>query len=218
MILVFVGAPGAGKGTQASLFIKEAGFTQLSTGDMFRDLLKNGKDDFASKVKKTIESGKLVSDKDTSNLLKINLKNALAKSKDKKIILDGYPRTVKQTKDLKEILNELKEELHLVVEFKIDETLLIDRLTNRRVCPNDGTTYHLKNMPPKIKGICDICGTKVIQRADDTEEKIKVRLETYHVETEPIINIYKKEGKLLEVNGSRNSEVIFKEMKSKLNI
>ena len=212
MIIVFVGAPGAGKGTQAKFFVRE-GWFQLSTGDMFRNLLKENTP-FAEEVKEIMNSGKLISDEITSKLFKMNLKKILANHN--KIILDGYPRTIKQVKHLETILEELGIKLNVVVNFIIDEKLLFERLTNRRVCPKCDATYNIKNYPPKIKGICDNDGEELLERDDDQSDKIKIRMDAFYKLTEPIINIYDNQNKVLRVDGAEEPLSLFKKIMTEL--
>ncbi len=213
MILIFLGAPGSGKGTQAEMF-KNEGWVHLSTGDMFRNLMKE-ETDFAKEVKAILASGELISDEITTKLLKMNFKNLLDTKKN--IILDGYPRTEQQVEDLKKIMDELSIKLTSIINFKMDEDLLVKRLINRRVCSICGKTYHLINSKPKQVGMCDNDSGKLIQRDDDFKEKIVVRMETYNKLTKPIISIYQEDKKVFDVDGNMNAKKVHKIIEEYLN-
>ncbi len=213
MVLIFLGAPGSGKGTQAELFKKD-GWVHLSTGDMFRDLMKE-ETDFAKEVKQIVASGELISDDITTKLLRMNFRKLV--DSEKHIILDGYPRTKQQVEDLQKIMDDLDIELTSVINFEIKEDLLIKRLINRRVCSVCGKTYHLINMKPKQPGICDNDNGKLIQRDDDHKAKIVVRLDTYNKLTKPIIGIYQEDNKVFDIDGNKEPQDLHKLIKEHLN-
>ncbi|HYW83284.1 MAG TPA: adenylate kinase, partial [Spirochaetia bacterium] len=178
MKLIFLGPPGAGKGTLAALISKEYSIPQISTGDIFRDAIKR-ETDLGKKVKEIVGRGDLVPDELTVSLVKERLSQPDAQ---KGYILDGFPRTIPQAEALGTF-----QKLDAVVDFAIDDALVIERLSGREICKNCGAIYHVKNMPSKVKGVCDKCGGPTYTRPDDSLESIKNRLEVYRKQTEPLI-------------------------------
>ncbi len=202
--LIFLGPPGAGKGTQAERLVKEKGFIQLSTGDILREAVKN-KTPLGLKAKEYMDKGELVPD----DLIIGIIKDKLEQLKDKDIILDGFPRTIPQAEALDKILKEVGRNLDAVILFKIPDELVIERLSGRRVDPKTGKIYHIKYNPPPE-------GVEVIQRDDDKEEVIKHRLEVYHKQTEPLVEFYKKQNKLVEVDASKSPDEVYNQILSVL--
>ena len=202
--LIFLGPPGAGKGTQAEKLVKEKGFIQLSTGDILREAVKN-KTPLGLKAKEYMDKGELVPD----DLIIGIIKDKLERLKDKDIILDGFPRTIPQAEALDKILKEVGRNLDAVILFKIPDELVIERLSGRRVDPKTGKIYHIKYNPPPE-------GVEVIQRDDDKEEVIKHRLEVYHKQTEPLVEFYKKQNKLVEVDASKSPDEVYNQILSVL--
>ena len=198
--LIFLGPPGAGKGTQAERLVKEKGFIQLSTGDILREAVKN-KTPLGLKAKEYMDKGELVPD----DLIIGIIKDKLEQLKDKDIILDGFPRTIPQAEALDKILKEVGRNLDAVILFKIQDELVIERLSGRRVDPKTGKIYHIKYNPPPE-------GVEVIQRDDDKEEVIKHRLEVYHKQTEPLVEFYKKQNKLVEVDASKSPDEVYNQI------
>ncbi len=198
--LIFLGPPGAGKGTQAERLVKEKGFIQLSTGDILREAVKN-KTPLGLKAKEYMDKGELVPD----DLIIGIIKDKLEQLKDKDIILDGFPRTIPQAEALDKILKEVGRNLDAVILFKIPDELVIERLSGRRVDPKTGKIYHIKYNPPPE-------GVEVIQRDDDKEEVIKHRLEVYHKQTEPLVEFYKKQNKLVEVDASKSPDEVYNQI------
>jgi adenylate kinase len=192
MKLIFLGPPGAGKGTIADLAVEKLGLPHISTGDLFRAAVKNGTS-LGLKVKDIMASGGLVPDELTIELVKERLSQ-----KDVAVgwILDGFPRTIPQAEALEKIAGVDK-----VVNFEVADEIVVGRLSGRRVCKSCGKIYHVKNMPPKKEGICDVDGGALYIRDDDKEEAIKVRLETYRKSTAPLIDWYGKKGSLLTIDG-----------------
>ncbi len=197
MQLILMGAPGAGKGTQAAELVKKFGIPQISTGDMFRAAVKEGTE-LGKKAAECMKSGALVPDEVTIGIVKERLsKEDCAKG----FILDGFPRTVEQADALEKILSELGKSLTQVLNIHVPEEDLVERAVGRRICKNCGSTYHVKFNPSKIENICDNCGGELYQRADDNAETMKNRLSVYEKSTRPLIEYYKKAGKYTEIDG-----------------
>ncbi len=192
MKLMFLGPPGAGKGTIADLAVEKLGLPHISTGDLFRAAVKNGTP-LGLKVKDIMASGGLVPDELTIALVEERLAQ---KDVSKGWILDGFPRTIPQAEALEKIAP-----VDSVVNFEVADEIVVGRLSGRRVCRTCGKIYHEKNMPPKKAGVCDVDGGELYTRDDDKEAAIKVRLETYRKSTEPLIAWYGKKGKLLTIDG-----------------
>jgi adenylate kinase len=197
MNLIFLGPPGAGKGTLAGLVSKEYAVPQISTGDIFRDAIKR-ETELGKKVKEIVGRGDLVPDELTVSLVRERLTQADAK---KGYILDGFPRTIPQAEALEKI-----QKLDAVVNFAIDDPLVIERLSGREICKNCGAIYHVKNMPSKVKGVCDKCGGPVVTRPDDSRESIMNRLDVYRKQTEPLIAFYQKKKLLRDIDSSKSPE------------
>ena len=197
MNLIFLGPPGAGKGTLAGLVSKEYAVPQISTGDIFRDAIKR-ETELGKKVKEIVGKGDLVPDELTVSLVRERLSQADAKPG---YILDGFPRTIPQAEAL-----ETFQKLDAVVDFAIDDALVIERLSGREICKNCGAIYHVKNMPTKVKGVCDKCGGPVVTRPDDTRESIMNRLDVYRKQTEPLIAFYQKKKLLRDIDSSKSPE------------
>ncbi|NLD48997.1 MAG: adenylate kinase [Clostridiaceae bacterium] len=197
MKLVILGAPGAGKGTQAVVISKKYNVPHISTGDIFRYNIKNNTE-LGKKAKEYIDNGLLVPDEVTINIVKDRLGNEDCKSG---FILDGFPRTIQQAGKLDEILESMGTKLDCVLNIQVPDTEIINRMSGRRVCSKCAMSYHINSNPPKDKGICNECGSPVIQRDDDKEETVLKRLETYHRQTEPLIEYYDQKGLLISVTG-----------------
>ncbi|HCZ06881.1 MAG: adenylate kinase [Thermotogota bacterium] len=202
MRLVFLGPPGAGKGTQAKILSKKLGIPHISTGDMLREAIASGSE-LGKRVETIVSSGALVSDDLMAEIVRERLSQADCSNG---FILDGYPRTVNQAETLKEILKELGTKLDLVILIDVDEETLVERITSRRVCPNCHAVFNLKNNPPKKDNICDHCGTQLVQREDDTEEVVRNRYKIYLEKTHPLIEYYEREGLLKKVPGDRSQD------------
>jgi len=197
MRLVLLGPPGAGKGTHAEVLVKEYGLPHVSTGDMLREAIKAGSP-LGLKAKAIMESGALVPDDIVIALVAERLKKDDAK---KGFILDGYPRTPEQGQSLDGMLKQLGMPLDLVIYFKTSLGMIISRLSGRRLCAQCNKNYHIKNFRPKIEGVCDACGGKLIQRPDDREEAVENRLNVYEAQTAPLIDYYASKKNLAEVDG-----------------
>ena len=202
--LIFLGPPGAGKGTQAQRLVEEKGFVQLSTGDILREAVKN-RTELGKKAKKYMDAGKLVPD----DLIIAIIEEKLKDLEGKDIILDGFPRTIPQAEALDKMLPSIGRSLDKVILFDIEDKEVIRRLSGRRVDPKTGKVYHVEFNPPPE-------GVEVIQRDDDKEEVIKKRLEVYHQQTAPLVEYYKKKNKLFVVDASKSPEEVYKEILSVL--
>lgn len=194
---MLLGPPGAGKGTLAQALSKDWDMVHVSTGDMLREALKQ-RTPLGLKAKEYMEKGKLVPDDIVIGLVSERLLKSDAK---KGFILDGFPRTVEQARELDQEIARLRMPLTAVLYFKTSLPVIIRRLSGRRVCRNCGKNYHVTNFRPKLEGVCDICGGKLIQRSDDKEETIEHRLKVYEKETSPLIDYYESEKLLQEVPG-----------------
>ena len=201
MHLIIMGAPGSGKGTAAVDLIKVYGIPHISTGDMFREAIKN-QTELGVLAKSLIDNGKFVPDEITCGLVK----ERLAKPDCQKgFLLDGFPRNLNQAIELEKILKELNLKLDAVINLEIDHDTIVTRIVNRRLCSSCGESYNLITMKPKKDGICDKCGSPLIQRKDDNEETIKTRLAIYGEQTEPLIKYYKEKNLLLSVDSNQRA-------------
>jgi adenylate kinase len=207
-IIVLIGAPGAGKGTQARLLQERRGIPQISTGDMFREM-KTLDTPLAREVQEIMASGKLISDDVTYRIVRERTSKADTQGT---YLLDGYPRTAVQAEQLEELAKEQGKEIQ-AIEVDVPRDELTKRLTGRRSCPVCGEIYNIYSKPPKNEGFCDVHeDAKLEHRADDSEEKVKVRFETYDELTKPLLDYYEKIGRLKKIDGTGDIEDIFNEM------
>lgn len=204
MNLIFLGAPGAGKGTQAEVVCEKLGIPAISTGNMLREAVKNGTPAGLA-AKECMDRGDLVPDDVVIGILKDRIAQDDAKNG---FILDGFPRTVPQA----EALDEMGVEMDLVISIEVSDDAIVNRMSGRRLCSVCDTSYHLSHRPPKTEGKCDRCGGSLKLRADDKPEVVKSRLETYHKQTEPLKEYYGKKGKLCTVDGEGRIEDITAEI------
>ena len=204
MNFIFLGPPGAGKGTLAAQVAEEYGIPQISTGDIFRENIKN-QTELGKKVKAILDSGGLVSDVVVLEIVEDRLKKDDCKNG---FILDGFPRTIPQAEAFEKLGIDVK-----VVNFEVDNDLIIARLSNRRIRKNCKANYNVKFMPPKVEGKCDKCGGELFTREDDKLESITHRLEVYRKETEPLIEFYKKLGKITDIDSARDSSLVLVDFK-----
>ena len=204
MNFIFLGPPGAGKGTLAVDVATEYGIPQISTGDIFRENIKN-ETELGKKVKSITASGGLVSDDIVIALVEDRIKKDDCKNG---FILDGFPRTIPQAEAFEKICPDVK-----VINFEADNELIIARLSNRRVCKSCGANYNAKFRPPQVEGKCDKCGGELYTRDDDKLEAITHRLEVYREQTEPLIGFYKKLGKITDIESGRDSKEVFVDFK-----
>ena len=193
MKLILLGAPGAGKGTQAAVISERLNIPQISTGNIIRAALKSGTE-MGLKAKSFIDAGQLVPDEVVIGIIKDRLAEADCKDG---FILDGFPRTIPQA----EALDEMGIVIDKVIDIEVADEVIISRLSGRRVCEKCGRPYHTESLKPKAEGICDDCAGALIQRKDDHPDTVKARLEIYHKETEPLKDYYEKQGKLTVVEG-----------------
>lgn len=206
--IILMGPPGAGKGTMAKRLQSFFGFAHISTGDMFREAIKEGTD-LGKLAKSYIDRGDLVPDEVTIGLVKERLsKDDCANG----FLLDGFPRTLIQAEALEKLSKEINRPIDVVINLDCDTSELIRRISGRRVCKVCGTPYHIVNMKPKVDGICDKCGSTLIQRPDDNEEALKVRLHHYVQSTKPLLDYYSKIGLLENFNSLKGADELFDEI------
>ena len=198
MRLVLVGAPGAGKGTQAQFLAAHFAIPHISTGDIFRANLK-GNTPLGLEAKKYMDKGELVPDSVTNDMVKDRLNQG---DLENGFLLDGYPRNVAQAEVLRAVLAEKGTPLHAALELSVDSEEIVTRLSGRRSCPNCQRTFHVVYEKPSVEGVCDGCGTALVQRDDDKAEVIARRLEVYSEQTEPIISFYRNEGLLITISAT----------------
>jgi adenylate kinase len=201
-----MGAPGSGKGTCAVELKSFYGIPHISTGEMFRKAIQD-KTPLGVLAQQLIDKGHFVPDDITNQLVKERLSQDDCK---KGFILDGYPRNLQQAEALSEILKELNLELDAAIDLEIEDQVVVDRIVNRRLCSNCGKSYHIKFNPSKKENICDDCGSNLVIREDDNEESVKGRLKTYYEHTYPLINYYKEQQKLINIDATQDIESIAK--------
>jgi len=213
MKLILLGAPGAGKGTVAKLLTQLDGSVQISTGDILRGAVANGTD-LGKQAKAYMDRGDLVPDELIMGIMEKRLQEPDCK---KGYLLDGFPRTIPQAEQLKTLMARIGEKLDMVVNIDVPRDVILDRLTTRRTCSNPKcqAIYNVKSNPPKQEGICDKCGSPVVQREDETEAAISHRLDTYNNKTAPLIGFYEKEGMLVSVTAT-SSDAVIETIKKKL--
>jgi adenylate kinase len=204
MNLVFMGPPGAGKGTQAELFHERHGIPHVSTGDMFRQAVRD-ETDVGQRAQAYMQRGDLVPDEIVDEMVRIRLTNPDTAMG---FILDGYPRTLGQVEALDKLLAKRKQGLDAVVSFEIREEILLRRLTGRRVCPKCGAIYHLDHKPPRLPGQCDLDGTELVQRKDDAPDTVLHRLKVFRQWTAPLVDHYRRRGLYLAVDAERSVEEV----------
>lgn len=206
MKIILLGAPGAGKGTVAKLLTELDGSVQISTGDILRGAVQAGTE-LGKQAKAFMNAGDLVPDELIMGIMGDRLQEPDCA---KGFLLDGFPRTIPQAEALKDLLAGLGISLDMAVNLDVPRDVILDRLTTRRTCENSAcqAIYNVKSQPTKVEGICDKCGSKVIQREDETEEAINHRLETYNEKTAPLANFYEKEGLLVNVDAVSSDAVV----------
>lgn len=212
MKLIILGAPGSGKGTTATVLREKYSLAHISTGDIFRANIKNGTP-LGVEAKSYIDKGALVPDSVTIRMVEDRL------SQDDTAggyILDGFPRTLAQAEALDEILAKKGSSIDAVLSIVVDDEIIKDRVSSRRVCEKCGASYNLRFKPTKVEGVCDECGGKVVQRADDTAETVAARLETYYKNTQPLIDFYQGRGLIVEGNNDKSSEDCLKQIEEGL--
>lgn len=208
MKIIMLGAPGAGKGTQAKMIADKFGIPHISTGDIFRANIKNGTE-LGTKAKEYMDQGLLVPDELTCDLVVDRISQDDCKNG---FILDGFPRTIPQAECLTNALKERDDSMDYAVNVHVPDENIITRMSGRRACLNCGATYHIVNIPTKVEGICDRCGSEVVLRADDEPETVKKRLDVYHDQTQPLIEYYENQGILRTVDGTQPMQTVFEDI------
>ncbi len=208
MNLIILGPPGAGKGTQAQEIVGRYGIPHISTGDILREHIANGTE-LGKKAKGYMDQGTLVPDSLVVSLIQERITRDDTKEG---FLLDGFPRNVAQAVSLDAELDKLGIKLTKVININVDPSVLIDRATSRRVCPVCGATYNINAKPPKVEGKCDNEGADLIIRSDDTEETVSVRIQVYTDQTSPLIDYYKAQGTLFDVDGSQSIDEVTKDI------
>lgn len=205
MRIIMLGAPGAGKGTQAKRIADKYKIPHISTGDIFRANIKNGTE-LGQKAKAYMDQGLLVPDDLVVDLVVDRIKQDDCVNG---YVFDGFPRTIPQAEALDAALKELNEKIDYVVNVEVPDSNIVERMSGRRACLKCGATYHLQYIPTKVEGICDDCGSELVLRDDDKPEIVRKRLRVYHEQTQPLIDYYKKQGILVEVDGTKDIAEVF---------
>ncbi len=214
MNIILLGPPGAGKGTLSSKILERNNAVQIATGDIFRYNISN-KTELGLKAKSYMDRGDLVPDELTIDLV-WDAFDRIEDAEDKIVLFDGFPRNLGQAKALDEGMAARNTEISQVVYFDVDDKILIERITGRRVCEDCGATFHIKYNKPKEDGVCDKCGGNLIQRNDDNIETVTKRISVYNDHTSPLIDYYEEVGKLVKIDGAKTPEEVFNEFNSKL--
>ncbi|MDY3930977.1 MAG: adenylate kinase [Erysipelotrichaceae bacterium] len=212
MNVLIMGPAGAGKGTMSDLILKEYDIPHISTGDMLRANVANHTD-LGNKAKAYMDAGKLVPDEVINAMVEDRLQQPDCQ---KGYLLDGYPRTLVQAKEFERIAAKIGKPVECVLGLEVDFEVLKNRITGRRICPKCGATYHIHNFPPKVEGVCDNCGEKLVQRSDDTVEKLTKRMEEYEKSTKPVIDFYDQKGLVTHLDASGKPEAVFGAIKEAL--
>ncbi|MGI6012401.1 MAG: adenylate kinase [Ruminococcus sp.] len=205
MKIIMLGAPGAGKGTQAKKIAEKYHIPHISTGDIFRANIKNGTE-LGNKAKTYMEQGLLVPDELVCDLVVDRVKQDDCAGG---YVLDGFPRTIPQAESLDAALKEMGQSIDYAINVEVPDENIIHRMGGRRACLACGATYHVENIPPKKEGICDVCGAKLVLRDDDKPETVKKRLDVYHDQTQPLIDYYTNANILVEVDGTMAMDDVF---------
>ena len=211
MKIILLGPPGAGKGTIAKALMQHDGSVQISTGDILRAAVSAGTE-LGKQAEAAMKAGDLVTDELIMGIMEERLQEEDCQQG---YLLDGFPRTIPQAEALKALLAKLGEKLNCALELDIPREVIIDRLTTRRTCTNCGEIYNVKSKPPRVEGVCDVCGNEIVQRDDETEEAIENRLQVYKEQTAPLVDFYRNEGLLVSVTAS-DFELVMEAIKSRL--
>ena len=213
MKIIMLGAPGAGKGTQAQMIAEKYSIPHISTGDIFRANIKNGTE-LGKKAKEYMDKGLLVPDELTVQLLLDRVANDDCKNG---YVLDGFPRTIPQADVLDAELTKLGDKVDFAVNVDVPDENIVRRMSGRRACLKCGATYHIEHIPPKVDGICDKCGSELVLRDDDKPETVQNRLSVYHEQTQPLIDYYDKKQILKTVDGTKDMQEVFSDIVNILN-
>ena len=205
MRIIMLGAPGAGKGTQAKKIAEKYNVPHISTGDIFRANIKNGTE-LGVKAKSYMDQGLLVPDELVVDLVADRIQQDDAKAG---YVLDGFPRTIPQAESLDAALAKMGQKIDYAIDVEVPDENIINRMSGRRACVKCGATYHLQYAKPKAEGVCDVCGEQLILRDDDKPETVQKRLGVYHQQTQPLIDYYKNQNALKEVDGTKDMEDVF---------
>lgn len=205
MKIIMLGAPGAGKGTQAKMIADQYKIPHISTGDIFRANIKNGTE-LGMEAKKYMDQGLLVPDELT---VKILLDRVAKEDCKKGYVLDGFPRTIPQAEVLDKALEKIGDKIDFAIDVDVPDENIVKRMGGRRSCVGCGATYHIEHIPPRKEGICDTCGMELILRDDDKPETVQNRLNVYHTQTQPLIDFYRKKGILQTVDGTVDMKDVF---------
>ena len=205
MKIIMLGAPGAGKGTQAKRIAEKYSVPHISTGDIFRANIKNGTE-LGKKAKTFMDQGLLVPDELVVELVADRITQADCANG---FVLDGFPRTIPQAEALDAALEKMGTSMDYAIDVDVPDENIINRMAGRRACLECGATYHLVTIPTKVEGICDVCGSKIVLREDDKPETVQKRLEVYHAQTQPLIDYYKKQNILKTVDGTQPMDTVF---------
>ena len=213
MKIIMLGAPGAGKGTQAQMIAEKYSIPHISTGDIFRANIKNGTE-LGKKAKEYMDKGQLVPDELTVEILLDRVANDDCKDG---YVLDGFPRTIPQADVLDKELTKLGDKVDFAINVDVPDENIVRRMSGRRACLKCGATYHIEHIPPKQEGICDKCGSELVQRDDDKPETVQNRLSVYHEQTQPLIDYYNKKNILKSVDGTKDMQEVFSDIVNILN-
>ena len=208
MKIIMLGAPGAGKGTQAIKISEKYGIPHISTGDIFRANIKAGTE-LGMKAREYMDKGLLVPDELTTDLV---VNRTSEPDCENGYVLDGFPRTIPQAECLKEALEKRGEKVDFALNVDVPDENIVRRMSGRRACPKCGATYHIEYAAPKKEGICDRCDAELVTRDDDLPETVMKRLNVYHEQTQPLIDFYEKEGCLRSVDGTKSLEEVFEDI------
>ena len=209
MKVIMLGAPGAGKGTQAKKLAAEYSIPHISTGDIFRANIKEGTE-LGKKAKAYMDAGQLVPDELVCDLVVDRIQQDDCKNG---YLLDGFPRTIPQAEALDAAVEKLGEKIDYAVNIDVPDDNIINRMSGRRACVGCGATYHIVFNPPKVEDVCDVCGKSLILRDDDKPETVRTRLDVYHAQTQPLIDYYAGRGVLVTVDGTQNMDKVFSDIK-----
>ncbi|MBE5901543.1 MAG: adenylate kinase [Lachnospiraceae bacterium] len=210
MKLIMLGAPGAGKGSQAKVLSDKYGIPHISTGDIFRANIKEGTE-LGKKAKEYMDKGLLVPDELVCDLVVDRIKQSDC---EKGFILDGFPRTIPQAESLSQALDQINEAMDFAIDLEVEDEVIVKRMGGRRACIKCGATYHVENMKPQKEGICDRCQSELVLRDDDKPETVQKRLTVYHEQTKPLIDYYRNKGILKEFDGTKTPDEVTRDIVS----